>query len=239
MPKDGLSAVITRDTDSRDEAEGPLLPEEEAHSDMASFQPTDSDVPSFLEDCNRVTKPFFFFIWFKAADQLLVSPQITSSIIHVRRFTSGLWLATVFLCVTLLFFVLFEVGFSFLWGILINILCLANVTSAIFFLSHDFCSLGCSPHRPNYLVVSTRFGLIWRTLIMCLFWCHSSLTAPPTVGLLYASPWLFEWRWSHLILYILLTHRVWRVKCIPLWPVLNQPVDLSSLFWMYSVLSLY
>ncbi len=43
------------DTDSRDEAEGPLLPEEEAHSDLASFQPTDSDVPSFLEDCNRVT----------------------------------------------------------------------------------------------------------------------------------------------------------------------------------------
>lgn len=40
--------------DSRDEAEGPLLPEEEAHSDLASFQPTDSDVPSFLEDCNRV-----------------------------------------------------------------------------------------------------------------------------------------------------------------------------------------
>lgn len=40
--------------DSRDEAEGPLLLEEEAHSDLASFQPTDSDVPSFLEDCNRV-----------------------------------------------------------------------------------------------------------------------------------------------------------------------------------------
>lgn len=48
--------------DSRDEAEGPLLPEEEAHSDMASFQPTDSDVPSFLEDCNRVTAPFVFVI---------------------------------------------------------------------------------------------------------------------------------------------------------------------------------
>ena len=41
--------------DSRDEAEGPLLQEEEIHSDLASFQPTDSDVPSFLEDCNRVT----------------------------------------------------------------------------------------------------------------------------------------------------------------------------------------
>ena len=39
--------------DSRDEAEGLLLQEEEGHS--ASFQPTDSDVPSFLEDCNRVT----------------------------------------------------------------------------------------------------------------------------------------------------------------------------------------
>lgn len=50
------------DSDSRDEAEGPLLPEEEAHSDMASFQPTDSDVPSFLEDCNRVTVPFIFVI---------------------------------------------------------------------------------------------------------------------------------------------------------------------------------
>ncbi|CAL9699644.1 unnamed protein product [Knipowitschia caucasica] len=43
--------------DSRDEAEGPLLPEEEAHSDMVSFQPTDSDVPSFLEDCNRAKLP--------------------------------------------------------------------------------------------------------------------------------------------------------------------------------------
>ncbi|XP_074519033.1 transmembrane protein 94 isoform X2 [Halichoeres trimaculatus] len=43
--------------DSRDEAEGPLLPEEEAHSDLASFHPTDSDVPSFLEDCNRAKLP--------------------------------------------------------------------------------------------------------------------------------------------------------------------------------------
>ncbi|XP_047465061.1 transmembrane protein 94 isoform X2 [Mugil cephalus] len=43
--------------DSRDEAEGPLLPEEEAHSDMVSFQPTDSDVPSYLEDCNRAKLP--------------------------------------------------------------------------------------------------------------------------------------------------------------------------------------
>ncbi|KAJ8363626.1 hypothetical protein SKAU_G00124570 [Synaphobranchus kaupii] len=42
--------------DSRDEAEGPLL-EEEGHSDLASFQPTDSDVPSFLEDCNRAKLP--------------------------------------------------------------------------------------------------------------------------------------------------------------------------------------
>ena len=49
-----VSVVVICDTDSRDEAEGPLLPEEEAHSDLASFQPTDSDVPSFLEDCNRV-----------------------------------------------------------------------------------------------------------------------------------------------------------------------------------------
>uniref|UniRef100_A0A3B5MEK3 Uncharacterized protein n=1 Tax=Xiphophorus couchianus TaxID=32473 RepID=A0A3B5MEK3_9TELE len=43
--------------DSRDEAEGPLLQEEEAQSDRASFQPTDSDVPSFLEDCNRAKLP--------------------------------------------------------------------------------------------------------------------------------------------------------------------------------------
>ncbi|XP_030256107.1 transmembrane protein 94 isoform X5 [Sparus aurata] len=43
--------------DSRDEAEGPLLPEEEGHSDLASFHPTDSDVPSFLEDCNRAKLP--------------------------------------------------------------------------------------------------------------------------------------------------------------------------------------
>ncbi|XP_061665554.1 transmembrane protein 94 isoform X4 [Syngnathoides biaculeatus] len=41
----------------RDEAEGPLLSEEEVHSDLASFQPTDSDVPSFLEDCNRAKLP--------------------------------------------------------------------------------------------------------------------------------------------------------------------------------------
>lgn len=38
---------------SRDDAEGLLL-EEEGHSDLISFQPTDSDLPSFLEDCNRV-----------------------------------------------------------------------------------------------------------------------------------------------------------------------------------------
>ncbi|XP_016427783.1 transmembrane protein 94-like isoform X2 [Sinocyclocheilus rhinocerous] len=41
--------------DSRDDAEGPLLPEDQ--SDFASFQPTDSDVPSFLEDCNRAKLP--------------------------------------------------------------------------------------------------------------------------------------------------------------------------------------
>lgn len=40
-------------TVSRDDAEGLLL-EEEGHSDLISFQPTDSDLPSFLEDCNRV-----------------------------------------------------------------------------------------------------------------------------------------------------------------------------------------
>ncbi|KAJ7316019.1 hypothetical protein JRQ81_002181 [Phrynocephalus forsythii] len=31
--------------------------EEEGHSDLISFQPTDSDIPSFLEDCNRAKLP--------------------------------------------------------------------------------------------------------------------------------------------------------------------------------------
>ncbi|EOA92629.1 Uncharacterized protein KIAA0195 [Anas platyrhynchos] len=39
---------------SRDDVEGLLLMEEEGHSDLISFQPTDSDIPSFLEDCNRL-----------------------------------------------------------------------------------------------------------------------------------------------------------------------------------------
>uniref|UniRef100_A0A8C4SUU1 Transmembrane protein 94 n=1 Tax=Erpetoichthys calabaricus TaxID=27687 RepID=A0A8C4SUU1_ERPCA len=43
--------------DSRDEGEGALLLDEERHSDLVSFQPTDSDVPSFLEDCNRAKLP--------------------------------------------------------------------------------------------------------------------------------------------------------------------------------------
>lgn len=42
---------------SRDDVEGLLLMEEEGHSDLISFQPTDSDIPSFLEDCNRVRPP--------------------------------------------------------------------------------------------------------------------------------------------------------------------------------------
>ncbi|XP_077595653.1 transmembrane protein 94 [Stigmatopora nigra] len=46
-----------KQADSRDEAEGPLLPEEVVRLDMSSFQPTDSDVPSFLEDCNRAKLP--------------------------------------------------------------------------------------------------------------------------------------------------------------------------------------
>lgn len=66
---ESISAGFIRDTDSRDEAEGPLLPEEEAHSDLASFQPTDSDVPSFLEDCNRVTMPLL-----KVVEPLLSPP---------------------------------------------------------------------------------------------------------------------------------------------------------------------
>ncbi|KAF3859073.1 hypothetical protein F7725_021472 [Dissostichus mawsoni] len=45
-PCDGAPSSPTQGSmheDSRDEAEGPLLTEEEAHSDLASFQPTDSD----------------------------------------------------------------------------------------------------------------------------------------------------------------------------------------------------
>ncbi|XP_057357683.1 transmembrane protein 94 isoform X6 [Manis pentadactyla] len=42
---------------SRDDAEGLLLMEEEGHLDLISFQPTDSDLPSFLEDCNRAKLP--------------------------------------------------------------------------------------------------------------------------------------------------------------------------------------
>ncbi|KAF4012895.1 hypothetical protein G4228_003590 [Cervus hanglu yarkandensis] len=42
---------------SRDDVEGLLLMEEEGHSDLISFQPTDSDLPSFLEDCNRAKLP--------------------------------------------------------------------------------------------------------------------------------------------------------------------------------------
>ncbi|CAH2302414.1 transmembrane 94 isoform X1 [Pelobates cultripes] len=42
---------------SREDAEGMLLMEDEGPSDMISFQPTDSDVPSFLEDSNRAKLP--------------------------------------------------------------------------------------------------------------------------------------------------------------------------------------
>ncbi|XP_077183955.1 transmembrane protein 94 isoform X3 [Paroedura picta] len=42
---------------SREDAEGLLLMEEEGHLDLISFQPTDSDIPSFLEDCNRAKLP--------------------------------------------------------------------------------------------------------------------------------------------------------------------------------------
>lgn len=47
---------------SRDDVEGLLLMEEEGHSDLISFQPTDSDIPSFLEDCNRVRPPFPIYL---------------------------------------------------------------------------------------------------------------------------------------------------------------------------------
>ncbi|KAI5623418.1 transmembrane protein 94 isoform X1, partial [Silurus asotus] len=43
--------------DSRDDAEGPLLAEDEGQSDLASFQATESDVPSFLADGNRAKLP--------------------------------------------------------------------------------------------------------------------------------------------------------------------------------------
>ncbi|KAM4662944.1 transmembrane protein 94 isoform 2-T3 [Discoglossus pictus] len=42
---------------SREDAEGLLLMDEEGHSDMISFHPADSDVPSFLEDSNRAKLP--------------------------------------------------------------------------------------------------------------------------------------------------------------------------------------
>ncbi|KAM5127497.1 transmembrane protein 94-like, partial [Mantella aurantiaca] len=42
---------------SREDAEGLLLMDDEGPSDMISFQPTDSDVPSFLEDSNRAKLP--------------------------------------------------------------------------------------------------------------------------------------------------------------------------------------
>lgn len=51
--------LVTR-LGSREDAEGLLLMDEEGHSDMISFQPTDSDVPSFLEDSNRVRKNIYF-----------------------------------------------------------------------------------------------------------------------------------------------------------------------------------
>lgn len=50
-------------TVSRDDAEGLLLIEEEGHSDLISFQPTDSDLPSFLEDCNRVRWTGLPYLW--------------------------------------------------------------------------------------------------------------------------------------------------------------------------------
>ncbi|XP_075702067.1 transmembrane protein 94 isoform X2 [Rhinoderma darwinii] len=42
---------------SREDTEGLLLMDDEGHSDMISFQPTDSDVPSFFEDSNRAKLP--------------------------------------------------------------------------------------------------------------------------------------------------------------------------------------
>lgn len=50
--------LLSVSTDSRDDAEGPLLAEDEGQSDLASFQATESDVPSFLADGNRVCSFF-------------------------------------------------------------------------------------------------------------------------------------------------------------------------------------
>lgn len=104
-----VTVVSVLGADSRDEAEGPLLPEEEGHSDMASFQPTDSDVPSFLEDCNRVTAPFIF----------VISHLVTAQIFNIDMYSSGDYFSL-----------------------------LLTATSSLLLL------------RPNYLVVSIRFGLI-------------------------------------------------------------------------------
>lgn len=118
MTTSNVAIVSIIDSDSRDEAEGPLLPEEEAHSDMASFQPTDSDVPSFLEDCNRVTVPFIL-----AIISPLKSPYSIKSLIFIE-------------CRTF---------------------CIAKKNTFLFLLTGNNSSLF---FRPNYLVVSIRFGLI-------------------------------------------------------------------------------
>lgn len=62
-------------TDSRDDAEGPLLAEDEGQSDLASFQATESDVPSFLADGNRVCS-FFLCVQTHSLGVLLVTEFI-------------------------------------------------------------------------------------------------------------------------------------------------------------------
>lgn len=63
---------------SRDDAEGLLLLEEEGHSDLISFQPTDSDIPSFLEDCNRVR-------WWNLPHVPEVATELTQEVKGRRR----------------------------------------------------------------------------------------------------------------------------------------------------------
>lgn len=66
---------------SRDDVEGLLLMEEEGHSDLISFQPTDSDIPSFLEDCNRVRAlSLCTFYCCRGQECHLITPRGSSSL---------------------------------------------------------------------------------------------------------------------------------------------------------------
>lgn len=101
---------------SRDDVEGLLLMEEEGHSDLISFQPTDSDIPSFLEDCNRVRSPFLtHFVlssqqcnntserisfsrqlidWFVTGSRPDLSPPTSSFTVALRISSQSIWVPT-------------------------------------------------------------------------------------------------------------------------------------------------